>query len=206
MTQQSEFSRKGASGRFDRAMPRAALAVSALALIVAVSGGVGAFAAITTGQIANDAVTTAKIKNGEVKSADIENGGVKLADLAAGAVASSKIKAGAVTAPRLADGAVTADKLAPGAVGSLAVSTHPGSQSLVLEHGHVGAFSETCPEGKVLLRADWDYSGPPGGVITLEEEYDYESTSAGTYDLVVKNTEPIPAIVDVTLTCMVLAN
>lgn len=210
------FSRLGKAG------PQASLPIATLALIVAVAGGVGAFAAVTTSQIANNAVTSAKIKNGQVKSADIENGGVKTADLAAGSVATSKLREGAVTASRLAAGAVSADKLAPGAVGAeqladgavTADKLAPGSIGTVVTYNrtHVqgaGTWNNwptlACPSGTVLLNGYWAPDTPfgPGGWDLWQwyERYDFSEPS-GAYRLQTKNLDAAPQGLTIYINCM----
>ena len=54
-------------------MPKASISVATLALVVAATGGVAAYAGaqIGTSDIKNNAVTSTKIKNGNVKTADL---------------------------------------------------------------------------------------------------------------------------------------
>jgi hypothetical protein len=92
---------------------RASLALSILALIVAVAAGAvgGAIASgviITTKQIKNNTITSKDLKNGAaVKSTDITNGTVASADIGNGDVASADIGEGEVHTGDIGANAVT---------------------------------------------------------------------------------------------------
>ena len=104
-----------------------ALAISLLALFVALGGG--AYAAIGantvgTAQLKNNAVkeakiykysvTNTKLGTGAVTTSKIRNGQVTRPDIKAGAIGPEKIAIDAVTTEKLPNGAVTANKLASG--------------------------------------------------------------------------------------------
>jgi hypothetical protein len=96
----------------------AALAMSALALFLALGGTAVAVSQIGTSQIRNGAVTKAKLHRGAVANSKLAPGAVTGSKLAPGAVTSSSLAPGAVTSSSLAAGAVTSSSIAPGAVGT----------------------------------------------------------------------------------------
>jgi hypothetical protein len=94
----------------------ASLAISLVALFVALGGTALAVSTIGTKQIKNGAVTSAKVKNGAVTTGKLKNGAVTSSKLAGGAVTSSKLAGGAVTGSKLGTGAVGTTNLADGSV------------------------------------------------------------------------------------------
>lgn len=100
---------------------RAALALSATALFVAVGGTSWATSLITGAQIKNGAITSKKIGPGQVKHINLSTGSVLTSNLGAGAVTTQNIAASAVATSQLADGAVTTSKLVNNAVTSAKV-------------------------------------------------------------------------------------
>jgi hypothetical protein len=94
----------------------AALAISGVALFVALGGTAVAVSQIGTSGIQNGAVTNSKLHGNAVTGSKIANGAVGSSKLAKNAVTSSKIAAGAVGNSQLAGGAVGNSKLADNAV------------------------------------------------------------------------------------------
>jgi hypothetical protein len=126
-------------------MPRlnssnAALALSAVALFVALGGtAVAVSGQVTTSQIKNAAVTNHKIANAAVGNHKITNGAVGNRKLADGSVGTSKLQNGAVTASKLAAGAVSSASFAAGSVSGAALAA--GSVGTgALANGSVSPF------------------------------------------------------------------
>jgi hypothetical protein len=92
------------------------LAISAMALFVALGGTAVAVSRIGTSQIKNKAVTGAKLRNGAVTGKKLANGAVTNPKLADGAVTTQKLADGAVATQQLGNAAVTTQKLANNAV------------------------------------------------------------------------------------------
>jgi hypothetical protein len=96
-----------------RLQSSAALAVSVIALFVALGGSALAISQIGTSQIQNGAVTTPKLANGAVTTRKLANNAVTNSKLANNAVSNSKIANNAVTGAKVADGSLTASDIAP---------------------------------------------------------------------------------------------
>jgi hypothetical protein len=105
-------------------MPRlnssnAALALSAVALFVALGGtAVAVSGQVTTSQIKNAAVTNHKIANAAVGNHKIANGAVGNRKLADNSVGTNKLQNGSVTAAKLAAGAVSGAVVGTGVIGT----------------------------------------------------------------------------------------
>jgi hypothetical protein len=105
-------------------MPRlnssnAALALSAVALFVALGGtAVAVSGQVTTSQIKNAAVTNHKIANAAVGNHKIANGAIGNRKLADNSVGTNKLQNGAVTASKLAAGAVSGAVVGTGVIGT----------------------------------------------------------------------------------------
>jgi hypothetical protein len=95
-----------------RLQSSAALAVSVIALFVALGGSALAISQIGTSQIQNGAVTTPKLANGAVTTRKLANNAVTNSKLANNAVTNSKIANNAVTGAKVADGSLTASDIA----------------------------------------------------------------------------------------------
>jgi len=103
--------------------PSPSLAISLLALFVALGGT--AYAAVSlpknsvgTKQLKKGAVRTNKIKNGAVGTAKIKNGAVTAGKIAGDAVTNEKVAADAITTEKIADNAVTQPKVAADSIGA----------------------------------------------------------------------------------------
>ena len=141
------------------------LAISILALVIAISGRAGALpghGVVRKGDIAKGAVTANAIAPGAVRKAALHKGAVSTDKLATGAVTGDKIADKAVAGIDLAPDAVTTDKIAPGAVtgdtlGQLVVHTAsipdpdvspgPGDNNWTIST----AATPTCGSGEKLL-------------------------------------------------------
>ena len=92
---------------------RAALAMSATALFVALGGTALAVSQIGTNQIKNGAVTTSKLHNKAVTNAKLGPNSVGNGKIANNAVTNGKIAANAVTGSKVQDGSLTSADVAP---------------------------------------------------------------------------------------------
>ena len=92
---------------------RVALAMSAVALFVALGGTALAVTQIGTKQIRNGAVSTSKIKKGAVTGSKLAGGAVGSSALANGAVNASKLAGDAVDSSKVRDGSLRATDVAP---------------------------------------------------------------------------------------------
>jgi hypothetical protein len=93
---------------------RAALALSATALFVALGGTALAVSQIGTSQIKNSAVTTSKLHNGAVTYKKLASNAVRGSKLADGSVGNSKLANNAVTGGKVKDGSLTASDVQSG--------------------------------------------------------------------------------------------
>jgi hypothetical protein len=93
---------------------RAALALSATALFVALGGTALAVSQIGTSQIKNAAVTTSKLHNGAVTYKKLATNAVKGSKLADGSVGNSKLANNGVTGGKVKDGSLTASDVQSG--------------------------------------------------------------------------------------------
>jgi hypothetical protein len=93
---------------------RAALALSATALFVALGGTALAVSQIGTSQIKNSAVTTSKLHNGAVTNKKLATNAVRGSKLADGSVGNSKLANNAVTGGKVKDGSLTASDIQSG--------------------------------------------------------------------------------------------
>jgi hypothetical protein len=101
---------------------RASLAVSGVALFVALGGTAMAVTKIGTSELRNGAVTRSKLRKGAVTAGKLHQGAVTAGKLGPGAVTSAALGAAAVSTGALANGAVSNGKLADNAVTSAKVA------------------------------------------------------------------------------------
>ncbi len=99
-----------------RLQSSAALAVSVIALFVALGGSALAISQIGTSQIQNGAVTTPKLANGAVTARKLANNAATSSKLANNAVTTNKLLNNAVSTNKLLNNAVSTNKLANNAV------------------------------------------------------------------------------------------
>lgn len=197
--------------KFRPSPPSPALAISCLALFVALAGT--AFAA---GVIRKNSVHSAQIANGAVRTADLGNGAVTGAKVATGAVGAGKLGAGAVGSGELATGAVSASKLAGAAVGAAALADNAvgsgklkdgavgavdlaeiaqAGQETTVPAGQAGNLAVPCPAGTVVVGG-----GADGG--SFADPMVVSERSGNGWHVETKNSGATPAQLRVFAYCL----
>jgi hypothetical protein len=122
---------------------RASLAISLVALFVALGGTALAVSKIGTSQIKSGAVTAKKLHSAAVTRGKIKAGAVGSGQLADGAVSSAKLAPNAVTTGAIADNAVTSAKVADHSLtaGDVAPNTFLAADGTAADSSKLGGLS-----------------------------------------------------------------
>ena len=118
---------------------RASLALSIIALILAVTAGA------VGGALANGVLIGSKqIRNGSVKSVDLKNNGVQSADVQNGTVSSADVKNDGIASSDLAPNSVEGEAIAPAIINAAKppATTLPGLTAT--EQSEPGAVATGC--------------------------------------------------------------